>query len=659
MSSNSQEEASNSLKRKNEVGIEEQNLEAGIKRVALEDDLVNSDTGSGTGTGTGSTAKPRSSEPEATGPTTTTTTTTKVSATEPETATATGENGGADSENDSSNVTTASNSEDTHNGSDTSGSQVGSDTVHLRMLCLVKEAGLVVGPKGETISRIKSETKARINVSNNIRGVPERVIYVKGTCDSVAKAFGAIARTLIAESNSKTRDMSRGGHAGYNNEEQKLGLGLELDTATESAEQAGTPIGSPDLDHEKLKGDQEEDKTAITLYLLIPHHLMGYVIGKRGSRLKEIEELSAAKLLASPDQLVPSNDRLLQVTGVPDAIHIATFYVAQTIAIFKDSRKNRKSVYYQPGSTFPVLSGPMGIGGFTGGIMVGNAARYGQNARSNSIPFPAFSISPVGFLADPQASQGRYQFIDSRYAPQLMRSGGNVNGTNGNDSDNNSNDNNDNNGNGNDNNSNNGSGNGGNSNDQGDSSLDHSRRVPSSPLIVTGSPMMTMSSNRHHHHHHHPHPNPHQAAAIPSSGPMGIIPGSVVYTPETVANAMSFVPNYSIPNVRIVERPFTAQPMAIVQQEIYIDENYVGNIIGREGRHINSIKRTTGCSIYIDPPVEGSRERKLTIKGTAMGSQAAIMLISNKIELDRANSNSRHRGIYQSSGPVNGGAVGQ
>ena len=645
MSSNSQEEASNSLKRKNEVGIEEQNLEAGIKRVALEDDLVNSDTAAGTST------RPKSSDSEATSPSTA-----KVSTTEA--ATVTGENGSADSENDSSNVTTTSNSEDAHNGSDTSGSQVGSDTVHLRMLCLVKEAGLVVGPKGETISRIKSETKARINVSNNIRGVPERVIYVKGTCDSVAKAFGAIARTLIAESNSKTRDMSRGGHAGYNGEEQKLGLGLELDTATESVEQVGTPIGSPDSDHEKLKGDQEEDKTAITLYLLIPHHLMGYVIGKRGSRLKEIEELSAAKLSASPDQLVPSNDRLLQVTGVPDAIHIATFYVAQTIAIFKDSRKNRKSVYYQPGSTFPVLSGPMGIGGFTGGIMVGNAARYGQNARSNSIPFPAFSISPVGFLADPQASQGRYQFIDSRYAPQLMRSGGNVNGTNGNDSDNNNNnDNNDNNGNGNDNNSNNGSGNDGNSNDQGNSSLDHSRRVPSSPLIVTGSPMMTISSNRHHHH-HHPHPNPHQAA-IPSSGPMGIIPGSVVYTPETVANAMSFVPNYSMPNVRIVERPFTAQPMAIVQQEIYIDENYVGNIIGREGRHINSIKRTTGCSIYIDPPVEGSRERKLTIKGTAMGSQAAIMLISNKIELDRANSNSRHRGIYQSSGPVNGGAVGQ
>lgn len=633
MSSNSQEEASNSLKRKNEVGIEEQNLEAGIKRVALEDDLVNSDTAAGTST------RPKSSDSEATSPSTA-----KVSTTEA--ATVTGENGSADSENDSSNVTTTSNSEDAHNGSDTSGSQVGSDTVHLRMLCLVKEAGLVVGPKGETISRIKSETKARINVSNNIRGVPERVIYVKGTCDSVAKAFGAIARTLIAESNAKTRDLSRGrGPQASNSEEQKLGLGLELGTETEQQEQVGTSIGSPDSEHEKSRDDREEDKTAITLYLLIPHHLMGYVIGKRGSRLKEIEELSAAKLSASPDQLAPSNDRLLQVTGVPDAIHIATFYVAQTIAIFKDSRKNRKSVYYQPGSTFPVLSGPMGISGFTGGGMfVGNGARFGQNARSNSVPFPAFSISPVGFLADPQASQGRYQFIDSRYAPPVMRSGG----SNGNDSDNN-NDNNDNNDNNNNNNNNSsGSGNDGTNNDQGNSSLGHSRRPPNSPLVVAGS-AMTMPSSRHHHHHQ---------GTIPSPGPMGIIPGSVVYTPETVANAMSFVPNYTIPNVHIVERPFTAQPMAIVQQEIYIDENYVGNIIGREGRHINSIKRTTGCSIYIDPPVEGSRERKLTIKGTAMGSQAAIMLISNKIELDRANSNGRHRGIYQSSGPVNSG-VGQ
>lgn len=90
-----------------------------------------------------------------------------------------------------------------------------------------------------------------------------------------------------------------------------------------------------------------------------------------------------------------------------------------------------------------------------------------------------------------------------------------------------------------------------------------------------------------------------------------------VYTAETVANATSFTPNFVLPNVRIVNTIISQSgnnqdsQLMSVQREIYINEEFVGNIIGREGRNINSIKETTGCSIFIDDPVEGSYERKL------------------------------------------------
>ncbi|CAI4277091.1 AKR_collapsed_G0004340.mRNA.1.CDS.1 [Saccharomyces cerevisiae] len=344
--------------------------------------------------------------------------------------------------------------------------------VHLRMLCLVKHASLIVGHKGATISRIKSETSARINISNNIRGVPERIVYVRGTCDDVAKAYGMIVRALLEE---------------HGNE------------------------------------DNGED-IEISINLLIPHHLMGCIIGKRGSRLREIEDLSAAKLFASPNQLLLSNDRILTINGVPDAIHIATFYISQTLLNFQmeSPQKNvKRSIYYQPTQFNSVLI---------------------DHSQPNTI-----------------FHQRNHQYHPS---DKLL-------------------------------------------------SYKPNKNLPiSSTLLSMATPQ---------------------------------------YTTASVANATAFQPNFVIPNVTVLDGPVISPApgnhllINFVQQEIFIDEKFVGNVIGKDGKHINSVKESTGCSIIIQDPVEGSSERRLTIRGTFMASQAAIMLISNKIEIDRSNAERKRR----------------
>lgn len=346
---------------------------------------------------------------------------------------------------------------------------------HLRMLCLVKDASMIVGHKGETISRIKSETSTRINVSENVRGVPERVVYVRGSCENVAKAFGMIARSI-------------NGRVSGNNEKSLNGI-------------------------------------PTTINLLISHHLMGVVIGKHGSRLKEVEELSAARLTAMPEQLMMSNDRILSIEGVADSLHIATFYVAQTILTCNESFKFKKAIFYQPNSLSSVL--------LNGGL------------------------SPMVY-----SHQQHHQY----HPADKYRSG---------------------------------------------------KRLPRSAVMFMVPAAGTTA--------------PH---AVPQRSP------PVMYTAANAATTPAFTPNFMIPNVRIIDGPVAtsvAQTMAIVQQEIYIDENFVGNIIGKDGKQINSIKESTGCSIFINDPVCGALERKLTIRGTSMGSQAAIMLISNKIEIDKIN----------------------
>lgn len=172
-----------------------------------------------------------------------------------------------------------------------------SSYVNLRMYCEVKEASLIVGKKGETINHIKDKANISINVSENLKGIPERIVLVRGPAENVAKAFGLISRTILEE-----------------------------------------PEDEPAL----AKSQQ------YNLKVLIPHPLVGYIIGKLGSKFREIEESSAAKLKAAEQPLPYLTDRILSVTGVGDAIHIAIYYISLVILEHKDCLKKNKVVFYNP-----------------------------------------------------------------------------------------------------------------------------------------------------------------------------------------------------------------------------------------------------------------------------------------------------------------------
>lgn len=211
-------------------------------------------------------------------------------------------------------------------------------TVSVRMLCPVKEAGIIVGKKGDTISHIREKANVRVYISENLKNVPERVVSVKGSSENVARAFGLITRTILEE-----------------------------------------PEDEPASIMSKL----------YNMKLLVPHPMVGYIIGKSGSKFREIEENSAAKLKAAEQQLPYSTDRVLAVTGVADAIHIAIYYISQVMLEHKDVSKKHKIVFYNPANfrqpnpgnpmmgmhmppqqnAMPYMGGnPMGIQGMDGGM---------------------------------------------------------------------------------------------------------------------------------------------------------------------------------------------------------------------------------------------------------------------------------------------------
>lgn len=152
--------------------------------------------------------------------------------------------------------------------------------LHLRAIISSEEAATVIGKGGENVTKIRQMAGAKCTVSEYSRGAVERILTVSGPVDAVAKAFGLIIRTLNRE----------------------------------PLEQPSTP-----------------QSRTYPLRLLIPHILIGSIIGKQGVRIREIQEASGARLNASESCLPLSTERSLVVLGVADAVHIATYYVGSTL----------------------------------------------------------------------------------------------------------------------------------------------------------------------------------------------------------------------------------------------------------------------------------------------------------------------------------------
>ncbi|POR36373.1 Poly(RC)-binding protein 3 [Tolypocladium paradoxum] len=213
--------------------------------------------------------------------------------------------------------------------------------IHIRAVISSPEAATIIGKGGENVSNIRKMSGAKCTVSDYQKGAVERILTVSGIVDA---AFGLIIRTL-------------------NNE----------------------PLN-------------EKSTTASKTYplrLLIPHLLIGSIIGKGGARIKEIQDASGARLNASDSCLPMSSERSLVVMGVADAVHIATYYVGSTLLEQLNERFGGPAA-----SAYATRSGAP-AGAIPGGMQV--------------VPY---SPQPAGGLFGRADHYGRHQ--DRRGGPQHM-----------------------------------------------------------------------------------------------------------------------------------------------------------------------------------------------------------------------------------------------
>ncbi|KAG9019587.1 hypothetical protein FRB90_000051 [Tulasnella sp. 427] len=187
-------------------------------------------------------------------------------------------------------------------------------TIHMRCLIVTQDASIIIGKAGTHVNEIREKSGAKVMVSESIPGNPERILNVSGALDAVSKAFGLIVRRINDE-----------------------------------------PFDVPSVPGSR----------AVTIKFIIPNSRMGSVIGKGGSKIKEIQEASGARLNASEGMLPGSTERVLSVTGVADAIHIATYYVGNILieagppphsSAASTYRPTARSRYQPPPPHYPTYS---------------------------------------------------------------------------------------------------------------------------------------------------------------------------------------------------------------------------------------------------------------------------------------------------------------
>ncbi|XP_024896091.1 poly(rC)-binding protein 3 isoform X7 [Pteropus alecto] len=143
-------------------------------------------------------------------------------------------------------------------------------TLTIRLLMHGKEVGSIIGKKGETVKKMRDESGARINISEG--NCPERIVTITGPTDAIFKAFAMIA---------------------YKFEEDIIN---------------------------SMSNSPATSKPPVTLRLVVPASQCGSLIGKGGSKIKEIRESTGAQVQVAGDMLPNSTERAVTISGTPDAI---------------------------------------------------------------------------------------------------------------------------------------------------------------------------------------------------------------------------------------------------------------------------------------------------------------------------------------------------
>ncbi|XP_045461526.1 poly(rC)-binding protein 3 isoform X6 [Harmonia axyridis] len=190
-------------------------------------------------------------------------------------------------------------------------------TLTIRLIMQGKEVGSIIGKKGEIVNSFRAESGAKINISDG--SCPERIVTVTGSTGAIFKAF-----TLICKKFEEFQEVNTSG--------------------------SGVP------------------RPPITLRLIVPASQCGSLIGKGGSKIKQIREVTGASIQVASEMLPNSTERAVTISGTGEAITQCIYHIC---TVMLESPPKGATIPYRPK---PQVGGPVILAGGQAYTIQGNYA---------------------------------------------------------------------------------------------------------------------------------------------------------------------------------------------------------------------------------------------------------------------------------------------
>ncbi|KAF6205370.1 hypothetical protein GE061_019541 [Apolygus lucorum] len=215
-------------------------------------------------------------------------------------------------------------------------------TLTIRLIMQGKEVGSIIGKKGEIVKKFREESGAKINISDG--SCPERIVTVTGPTQAIYKAFTLICKKF-EEFIHQFQEMQNGGGG---------------------------------------------SRSPITLRLIVPASQCGSLIGKGGSKIKEIREVTGASIQVASDMLPNSTERAVTITGTSDAITQCIYHICQ---VMLESPPKGATIPYRPK---PQIAAPVILAGGQAYTIQGNYAVPAHSEMGKLTGSPLAGLAALG-----------------------------------------------------------------------------------------------------------------------------------------------------------------------------------------------------------------------------------------------------------------------
>ncbi|XP_052861987.1 poly(rC)-binding protein 3 isoform X3 [Anopheles cruzii] len=219
-------------------------------------------------------------------------------------------------------------------------------TLTIRLIMQGKEVGSIIGKKGEIVKRFREESGAKINISDC--SCPERIVTVSGSRSAIYKAFTLITKKF----------------------EEWCSQFQDNTTA--------------------------QGKTQIPIRLIVPASQCGSLIGKGGSKIKEIREITGCSIQVASEMLPNSTERAVTLSGSAESITQCIYHIC---CVMLESPPKGATIPYRPK---PQVNGPVIVANGQAYTIQGN---YAVPAQETCTVFPLAITgglhAGISGLADP------------------------------------------------------------------------------------------------------------------------------------------------------------------------------------------------------------------------------------------------------------------